>query len=159
MSAETVVLTPPGTNKPSTNQNIFSGFFNQPNLQNILPESTYANLLNHTIMSQLPQANQPALQQSIEGLLPNLPFGMNPIALQSLLQTEALKTETGMQPQIVMKETKQIKGSLSDPMLDFQIKTLGFLETQNKMIIDLGEKNGLIHDTLACLISEITSLK
>jgi hypothetical protein len=42
---------------------------------------------------------------------------------------------------------------------EFQNKTLSFLFNQNKMLIDLNEKNELVQDTLACLISEITALK
>lgn len=84
---------------------------------------------------------------------------MNPIALQSLLQAETRKGDIGMQLQPAIKEPKQTRSSTTDSMLDFQVKTLGFLESQSKMLIDLNEKNGLIQDTLACLIGEITSLK
>jgi hypothetical protein len=44
-------------------------------------------------------------------------------------------------------------------MKEFQSRILGLLFTQNKMLVDLKDKNEVMQDTLACLITEINSLK
>jgi hypothetical protein len=44
-------------------------------------------------------------------------------------------------------------------MKEFQSRILGLLFTQNKMLIDLKDKNEILQDTLACLINEINALK
>jgi hypothetical protein len=44
-------------------------------------------------------------------------------------------------------------------MKEFQNKTSGLLLSQNKMLLELKEKNEVIQDTLACLINEMSSLK
>jgi len=44
-------------------------------------------------------------------------------------------------------------------MREFQNRILGLLITQNKMLVDLKEKNEILQDTLACLINEINALK
>lgn len=42
---------------------------------------------------------------------------------------------------------------------DMQTKLVDLLSTQNKMLLDLREKNELVQDTLACLINEVDTLK
>lgn len=44
-------------------------------------------------------------------------------------------------------------------MKEFQSKLFGLLLTQNKMLVDLKERNEVTQDTLACLITEVTALK
>jgi hypothetical protein len=44
-------------------------------------------------------------------------------------------------------------------MREFQSKTLSLLYNQNKMLSDLKERNSMVQDTLACLISEINTIK
>lgn len=44
-------------------------------------------------------------------------------------------------------------------MKEFQSRISEMLLNQNKMLIDLKEKNEIIQDTLACLINEMSSLK
>jgi len=44
-------------------------------------------------------------------------------------------------------------------MKEFQTKTSGLLLSQNKMLLELKEKNEIIQDTLACLINEMSALK
>lgn len=44
-------------------------------------------------------------------------------------------------------------------MREFQSKTLSLLYNQNKMLLDLKERNSMVQDTLACLISEINTIK
>jgi len=44
-------------------------------------------------------------------------------------------------------------------MKEFQSQTSGLLLSQNKMLLELKEKNDIIQDTLACLINEMSSLK
>jgi len=49
--------------------------------------------------------------------------------------------------------------TLEEFMKDVQSKVFDLLFSQNKMLIDLKEKNELVQDTLSCLINEVTSLK
>ena len=44
-------------------------------------------------------------------------------------------------------------------MREFQNRILGLLITQNKMLIDLKDKNEILQDTLECLINEISTIK
>jgi len=44
-------------------------------------------------------------------------------------------------------------------MKEFQSKMSGLLMSQNKMLLELKEKNDIIQDTLACLINEMSALK
>jgi len=44
-------------------------------------------------------------------------------------------------------------------MKEFQSKMSGLLLSQNKMLLELKEKNDIIQDTLACLINEMSALK
>jgi len=49
--------------------------------------------------------------------------------------------------------------NIEEYMNQFQSKLSEVLVSQNKMLIDLREKNDLVQDTLACLINEVSALK
>jgi len=90
----------------------------------------------------------------------NLPYGFNPMNLQAFNAQPVKKPETIVQPQNNnINEIKTGCDSFEELLNEFQTKTLGFLYNQNKMLVELNEKNELVQDTLACLISEITALK
>ena len=57
-------------------------------------------------------------------------------------------------------KNKTENGLTGDGFLkEFQGRILGLLFTQNKMLVDLKEKNDALQDTLACLINEINTIK
>jgi len=58
-------------------------------------------------------------------------------------------------------KAKSENGSLTGDgfLKEFQGRILGLLFTQNKMLMDLKEKNDVLQDTLACLINEINTIK
>jgi len=90
----------------------------------------------------------------------NLPYGFNPMNLQAFNAQPVKKPETIVQSQNNnINEIKTGCDSFEELLNEFQTKTLGFLYNQNKMLVELNEKNELVQDTLACLISEITALK
>jgi len=77
-----------------------------------------------------------------------LPQGDSPTnvsAVANLINDIKMKTENGLTGDGFLKE--------------FQGRILGLLFTQNKMLVDLKEKNDALQDTLACLINEINSIK
>ena len=95
---------------------------------------------------------------------------MNPVQMNQLIQ-QNMKPKPMPQPNTVTvinpptptpnDSKKNTEGSpVSEAfMKEFQNRILGLLFTQNKMLIDLKEKNEILQDTLACLINEINSLK
>jgi len=105
------------------------------------------------------QNMQPNLLANTQPSLPfgGLPYGLNGLNLQQYSQSINKKPETVLSAESV--ETKNSSQSFEEMFNEFQSKTLGFLFNQNKMLCDLNEKNELVQDTLACLISEITALK
>jgi len=73
-------------------------------------------------------------------------IGMNSMNVTNLLNDIKAKSENG--------------GLTGDGFLkEFQGRILGLLFTQNKMLMDLKEKNDVLQDTLACLINEINTIK
>jgi len=57
------------------------------------------------------------------------------------------------------KDSNSTGFNLEEFMKGVQSKVVDLLFSQNKMLIDLKEKNELVQDTLACLINEVNSLK
>jgi hypothetical protein len=55
--------------------------------------------------------------------------------------------------------SKENNSGLEELLKDMQNKMVDLLSTQNKMLLDLREKNELVQDTLACLINEVNTLK
>ncbi len=89
--------------------------------------------------------------------LGGLPYGLNGLNLQQFPQSINKKPEPVLPVETI--ENKASSQSFEEMFNEFQTKTLSFLFNQNKMLCDLNEKNELVQDTLACLISEITALK
>lgn len=138
------------------------------------PASGNRELFNSSLLNNLLAST--ATQQKPE--IPNL---NNPSLMIPFLQTPQSNTNqqnailSNQLAQMVTQNTKykpnqgtnsgetKSKGESSTGtdafMREFQTRILGLLFTQNKMLIDLKEKNEILQDTLACLINEINSLK
>jgi len=153
---------------------------------NNIPNSLLSSLLGTQGASTNPQTDAgftpnsivvPIIQnpQNSLGLLNNLPNtnvlpvqqnGINPLS-QLLAQAQSMKVNPSpmnAQPQpnqtIIDNKPKADGGFCNEAFLkDFQARTFNLLFTQNKMLIDLREKNDMLQDTLACLINEINLLK
>ena len=57
------------------------------------------------------------------------------------------------------KDSNSTGFNIEEFMKGVQSKVVDLLFSQNKMLVDLKEKNELVQDTLACLINEVNSLK
>jgi hypothetical protein len=130
--------------------------FNSSLLNNLLastanqPKPEMNNLNNSSLM-------MPFLQNSQSNPNPS-----NSILSSQLAQilTQNNKYKTAATSNANESKAKSDNNSGSDAfMKEFQTRILGLLFTQNKMLIDLKEKNEILQDTLACLITEINSLK
>ncbi len=97
-------------------------------------------------------------------VLPVQQNGMNPLS-QFLAQSMKVNpSPMNVQPQqnaTIIDNKQKTEGSFCNEafLKDFQARTFNLLFTQNKMLIDLREKNDMLQDTLACLINEINLLK
>ena len=130
---------------------------------------------NHTKIIQNQKADgfansSPALLSMLQNMQPNIltssqpplsfngiPYGLTGLNLQQYSQLINKKPETVLPVEVV--ETKNSSQSFEEMFNDFQSQTFSFLLNQSKMLCELNEKNELVQDTLACLISEITALK
>jgi len=158
-------------NLNNMNQSFFANTLANNNLVNnnklIQSQQRGENLVNSSpILFSMLQNIQPAPNNNLHNVqnpvvFQNLQYGFNPMTLQAFNQAPQLvnkKPEVLVQPQNA--NNNEVKADNFEDMInDFQAKTLSFLYSQNKMLVDLNEKNELVQDTLACLISEITALK
>lgn len=114
------------------------------------PKPDISNLNNPALMIPFLQNSQTNSNQQNSILTNQL--------AQMLSQNNKFKQNTSSNSNEIKQ--KNDGASNSDTfMREFQTRILGLLFTQNKMLIDLKEKNEVLQDTLACLINEINSLK
>jgi len=130
--------------------------FNSALLNNLLAstatqqKSEITNLNTSSLMIPFLQTPQPNSNQQ-NALLSNQ-------LSQMVSQSSKFKTNQGINSGEI--KSKGDTNSGADAFIkEFQSRILGLLFTQNKMLIDLKEKNEILQDTLACLIKEINSLK
>lgn len=111
-----------------------------------------------------------------------MPLMQNQISQDNIQNIQFIPVQQGFQPQVPnlaqnmkLKQPMDMNGfnyssptsvdnaqknfNLEEYMNQFQSKLSEVLISQNKMLIDLREKNDLVQDTLACLINEINALK
>lgn len=160
----------------SQNQSQDRGVFSNPMLNNLLvsaPQQPTQGYNAPAIIIPYIQNGQNPMQQPISLMQqpqnPNMAGNISGAALNN--QFVQLVNQSQQKPKFqgtsmlsgpsTQAETK--KGD-SNPaseafMKEFQTRILGLLFTQNKMLVDLKEKNEVLQDTLACLITEINSLK
>lgn len=80
---------------------------------------------------------------------------MNQLLMRKPSQISTAQENTPMESRVKTEQDVDYEGILKD----FQTRTLGLLFSQNKMLLDLKEKNDIVQDTLACLIGEVNTLK
>lgn len=101
-------------------------------------------------------------QQNIQTMQQQSPFQnfAQNIKIKSnnnMMSYETLSPSSG--DMSIPKETTNTGFNIEEFMKGVQSKVVDLLFSQNKMLIDLREKNELVQDTLACLINEVNSLK
>jgi len=110
---------------------------------------------------QLPQDNSHLINQN--GLFLTYPQNFNgqnlPVLQNYALNTQNHRNNMDDVPQSATPSTKDNNSNFKEMLEDMQSKLVDLLSTQNKMLIDLREKNELVQDTLACLINEVNTLK
>lgn len=140
--------------------------FNSTILNNILvPNSSQTNNYpNSTYVFPLLQNGQQTMQQPIVVPTPN--NQLNPISVNQVFNQGIKKTtpqpqtpNNNQQLQPEQKPKNDMNPASEAFMKEFQTRILGLLFTQNKMLVELKDKNEILQDTLASLISEINSLK
>jgi len=166
--------------KDLMNNLLFTSILN-PNTPNSKTENSNSNSILIPYIQNSNQVQQSNAGNSNSNLLPNSNISQLALA-QFISQNMKIKpltvTNNGSSnngPNVLQNNTesnssfniskaKNIEQPLSSQnyetlMREFQNRILGLLITQNKMLVDLKEKNEILQDTLACLINEINALK
>lgn len=139
--------------QPTTNQAIF----NNSLLNNLLvsqqtaPKPEIPSLNNTNFLIPFLQSNQQQTTQSQQNVLTN--------QLNQLFNTSQKSGKTLNSTVNEIKSKNESNAATEAFLKEFQSRILGLLCTQNKMLVDLKEKNEMMQDTLGCLINELTSLK
>jgi len=121
----------------------------QQNMQQSLPQNLQLNMQQNL---------QQTMQQTTQS-----PF-------QNFAQNMKIKPTMQFEPSInvspsatsgdnFVRESNSNAFNIEEFMKGVQTKVVDLLFAQNKMLVDLREKNELVQDTLACLINEVNSLK
>jgi len=160
------IITTPG--------NVDRNVYNSSLLNNILvPNNNQPNgFSNGALVIPILQTPQGNMQQPI-AMMTQQGNPMNNVQISQMLQ-QSMKPKQ-LTPGNAMNTLSQLtptpnpqneskKSTDGNPvsegfMKEFQNRIMGLLFTQNKMLIDLKEKNEILQDTLACLINEINVLK
>lgn len=125
-------------------------------------ETSFAPYTNGSMIVPITQSHQNNLkmQNSLSNisLPPNQQIMFNP--LEQLLNANNQANSLAESTPLMDTQTK-LEGDFSgeDFLREFQSKTFNLLLGQNKMLMDLKEKNDVVQDTLACLINEMNDLK
>jgi hypothetical protein len=137
----------------TTNQAIF----NNNLLNNLLAPQQSASkpeiptLNNPNFLIPFLQNNQQQVSQPQQNMLTN--------QLNQLFNTSQRAGKT-LNSTVTDIKAKNDSNQATEAFLkEFQSRILGLLFTQNKMLVDLKEKNEMLQDTLGCLINELTALK
>ncbi len=89
----------------------------------------------------------------------NMPVLQN-LALNGQTMRNHTRSEDSIQTTTPSERvSKENNSGMEELLKDMQTKLVDLLSTQNKMLLDLREKNELVQDTLACLINEVNTLK
>lgn len=151
--------------------------FNAPALNNIMINS-HPHVIDQNNFQTLPM-NQPLYMPMMQsspgnGMINNIAYIPQPQNVQPSTQnfSQNLKIRPNVHyepssyiaPQVCVNENvhndrSTSNSNLEEMMKDMQSKLTELLFNQNKMLVDLREKNELVQDTLACLINEVNALK
>ena len=127
------------------------------NANQIQQNTQNSNLLANSNLSQLALAQLITQNMKIKPTILNTPGSgnTNPIFQSPSDSNSSFNMANKVKP----LESFSPNQSYEPPMREFQNRIFGLLITQNKMLVDLKEKNEIFHDALGCLINEINSLK
>jgi len=99
---------------------------------------------------------QQSMQQSVQSPFQN--FAQN-IKIKPTMSFESSISPSANSGDNLPRDNNSSGFNVEEFMKGVQNKVVDLLFAQNKMLIDLREKNELVQDTLACLINEVNSLK
>jgi len=154
----------------SSNGNVERNVFSNSILNNILvPNGNQNNgFPNNAIVIPILQTPQGNIQQPM-AMMQHPNNGMNNMQMAQMLQQNMKPKPTPQGNNMNMVNTPTNNGNDSKKsenspvsenfMKEFQNRIMSLLFTQNKMLLDLKDKNEVLQDTLACLINEINALK
>jgi hypothetical protein len=115
-------------------------FFQQPSYQQHIPQ------IQPSYYMPVPEVNGPTNYSNM-----NL--------AQMVNMRNQNNTESSMTNVVKLSENVNNTQSIENSLRDFQSKLLNLVLSQNKILVDLKEKNDVIQDTLGCLVGEVAELK
>lgn len=144
--------------QPSYNQNFTLNSLMMPQIQ-VKTEAPSSKTESYSPFVARPQNVQQHYQLPAPDLRPP-----NPHSNLSLVQLMNLKNQNNISENqksnaVKHSENTNNRQSVEESMRDFQNKLLNLMLSQNKILVDLKDKNDLMQDTLGCLVSEVASLK
>ena len=145
----------PKTESPIGNTLLFPYIQNTNQTKQNNSSTQNSNLLANSNLSQL------LLTQFMAQNMKNKPIPVNCSAnVNSVFQSPSdVNTSLNMANKVKQLESSSPNQGNESLMKEFQNRILGLLITQNKMLLELKDKNEILHDSLGCLINEINLLK
>ena len=142
--------------------NMLTQQLNQNDNRNLLNNQLLNNFLLLNGAQNLPKVDNPSPQ--FNDMVANLiQTQQNPMYNLLNNKQSAFNINPVIKPHIdnnlEEKQKNEHYGACENFMKEFQSRTMNLLFAQNKMLIDMKEKNDLLQDTLACLIGEINNIK
>ena len=98
------------------------------------------------------------IQQPLHTSMPEPTPTMN-LSNMSLAQLINLRNQNNMANAAKSMETVESNQSNENSIKEFQSKLLNLVLSQNKLLLDLKEKNDLLQDSLSVLVGEISAIK
>lgn len=142
---------------------------------NYAQQASNQNMFNNSLLNNILVSQQTASKPEISNINGSnflIPFLQTNQQQQTQPQQNVLTNQFSQLFNQTQKSGKTLNASISEIksknesnvateafLKEFQSRILGLLFTQNKMLIDLKEKNEMLQDTLGCLINELTALK
>jgi hypothetical protein len=148
--------TPPGKLDSNNNPILIPFLQNGNQSQQSNGQGQSQNMLQNGSLSQFALAQ--ILSQNLKMKPLNVPGNTTTNSTTVIQNNTESFTNVANKPK-PLEASLQANPNYENLMREFQNRILGLLVTQNKMLIDLKEKNEILQDTLACLINEINSLK
>ena len=141
----------------------------QPQIKQELPMPNPSSGMFLSLIAQQ-QNMQPSLQaMSDQNMisLSNANLANQNLSNMNLAQMIKLKNQNTMMNQMTntpkinenQKPETSIEQNQSTDIKEFQSKLFNLILTQNKILMELKEKNDLLQDALKCLITEVATLK
>ena len=147
----------PKTESPTGNPILIPYIQNANQIQQNNLNTQNSNLLANSNLSQLAVAQFITQNMKIKPIPLNTPGSVN---TNPIFQSPSDSNSSFYMANKVKPSETFLSNQSHEPIMrEFQNRVFGLLLTQNKMLVDLKEKNEIFQDALGCLINEINSLK